>query len=106
MKKIFILLLFILIEFSVYSQCKCNTDCMSHRIDSLCKAKNVSYCEIFYNSNDGSSIKSSKGIFKFDGCFLIVNERYFNLSKMISFSFNVDSVKPSNNRLYIVFQGQ
>ena len=112
MKKI-ITLLFVIVALNLQGQNQCATTCISHRIDSICKAKGIPNCEVyFYTRNGGSDYISSvehnkitEGTFRLDDCFFIVNkEGYFDLSKLLNFAFDIKPDNPKKNKLIIHFQ--
>jgi len=98
MKKILFVLLFVIVQLNVYSQKKCPTECISSRIDSICKLKNVSDCEVYfyyldrdtYKNNEIYSRSQDKGKFLLVDGFLVVNDVYYDLSKLVNFYIRVD----------------
>lgn len=112
MKKI-ITLLFVIVTINLQGQNQCATKYVSQRIDSICKAKCITNCEVFYYTrNGGSDILSYidhriliDGTFRLDDCFFIVNDNfYFDLSKLLNFSFAIKPDNPKKNKLIIHFQ--
>ena len=115
MKKITIMVFVLFIAYNMYAQQKCETTCISNRIDSICKAYKIDYCEVYfyrtssYEPKTTISEKQVEGKFKLDNCFLIVNsdtdDYYFNLSKLITFHIHFKRWKSDSNYLILYFQG-
>jgi hypothetical protein len=83
-------------SYNSYSQEKCCTSVISHRIDSICKANNVKYCDP--NPNLSWQMVQKKLTFKLDANFLIFDEKYYyDLSKLRYFYID------GKNVLIIVF---
>lgn len=112
MKKI-ITLLFVIVAINLQGRSQCATKFVSQRIDSICKAKSITNCEVYYYTRNGGSDyisfvdhkKITDGTFRLDDCFFIVNEDgYFDLSKLLNFTFDIKPDNPKKNRLIIHFQ--
>jgi hypothetical protein len=112
MKRITILL-FVIIAINLQGRSQCTTKYVSQRIDSICKAKSITNCEVYYYTRNGgsdyiSSVDHNKvieGTFRLDDCFFIVNGgAYFDLSKLLNFTFDLKPDNPKKNRLIIHFQ--
>lgn len=108
MKVFFISLSLALCGFAVSAQQKCQTEELSERIDSICKANNLNYCEVYFYWNHDSGISDMKrqsGKFRLDDCFLIINENHwYDLSKLIDFNVYVNPKEPEKRVLYVKFQ--
>jgi hypothetical protein len=90
---------------NLFSQEKCSTAVISHRIDSICKANDVKLC-IMHQINGPDWIVES-GNFRFDDCFLIINEKhYFDLTKLIHFYIDdyYGLFRKSGKALFVDFQ--
>jgi hypothetical protein len=90
MKKFIILTLLMIAAFNTQAQ-QCNSKCISHKIDSVCKANNITKCiaTLYLPANEKPQVALGK--FTFDECFFIVdNTYYFDLSRLLGFSVTND----------------
>jgi hypothetical protein len=113
MKKIFILTAICLFAFGAYSQNKASAALIAQRIDSVCKANKIKLCSVYYRypftSGSISIVETGTYVydknFRFDDCFLIVNNQYYyDLTKLIYFEVRPNSDKPDIKDLAIYFQ--
>jgi hypothetical protein len=68
-----------------FSQQRSYIATISHRIDSICMANDVKYCQVNYNeASNGNVIRNGK--LRLDDCFLIIDDiYYYDLSKLVDF---------------------
>lgn len=73
---------------SLHGQCGCNVDRMIDKIDSISNVKNIHLGQVIFNksTNDLGQMWSEKSEFRFDGDFLVLNEVYYNMNKLLYFS--------------------
>lgn len=108
MKSFLLSLSVVICSFVAVAQEKCPTAALSERIDSICKANNLNYCQVYFYWNNDIGITDKKnysGKFRLDDCFLIINENHwYDLSKLIDFNVYVNPKEPEKRVLYVKFQ--
>lgn len=99
MKFFFIIFLFLFCFGSAFSQCDSSIKWMISKIDSVAKVNNIEIGEVNFDvvAKDDYKEWPNKGIFKFEGPFLMVNETYYRIDKLLYF-------KIKNKIIEFVFQ--
>jgi len=107
MKKSFLLLCFVSLTIGLYSQNTSSAKAMAQKIDSIAKVNDITKCEVKMNyvtttmdktQTEEKQIVRSKKTFKFDGEFLVFDDTYFNLNKLLYFTVK-------RNEIEFFFQG-
>ena len=91
----------------LYSQNTSSAKAMAQKIDSIARVNNITKCEVKMNyvttsmdktQTEEKQIVRFKKVFKFDGEFLVLEDTYFNLNKLLYFTVK-------RNEIEFFFQG-
>ncbi|MEN9443236.1 MAG: hypothetical protein RIS47_126 [Bacteroidota bacterium] len=99
-------LILLIIGFTAYGQDDCNYKQMITKIDSISKAKKIELGKVkillvtntFDKTDTDQKNLTKEGKFHFDGQFLVIEDKYFNTSKLLYFYI-------SDGVLVFFFQG-
>ncbi|TAJ11641.1 hypothetical protein DMA11_16080 [Marinilabiliaceae bacterium JC017] len=88
-----VVLFFLIMGFTAYGQDNCNYKSMIAKIDSISKAENIEIgkVKILYVTNQFDHTQTEKksltdkSKFHFDGQFLVIENKYFNINKLLYF---------------------
>lgn len=110
MRRLVVLIVFLMIVSSLHAQNSCASRAFSQRIDSICNANSIKFCSVFVRSigsvMDCKIAESRTSHFRFDGFFLIINDNnFYNLDKLLYFQLNTKPDKPEKNQIDFYFQG-
>ena len=86
MKKLIAISLYLAFSLISYGQCETYEDAMISKICSIVKAENITKCEVYAHNKEAYSDIQNKGEFKIDGPFIVINNVYYNISKLLHFS--------------------
>lgn len=98
-RKLLLSVLILIAGFSLsYGQCECSNKQMIVKIDSIAKARKIIQAKVYFNEVTNrfnltateSRTLTDKDVFTFEGNFLVVDDHYFNLNKLLYFEVAVD----------------
>lgn len=107
MKKVLLILLCIFYFMQANGQSELYSKAMTSKIDSIANLHETKLgCVIFGNEHHVNATRTEIGEFKFDGPFLVLLRKYYNINKLIYFYVGTDKEHPTKNRrvIYFVFE--